>query len=80
VTEAQRKASQIQQQYRSRLAMATGESESSLELELAFEVAFFEAQVEAFRNPEVRVDSVGAVFLSNQVPFTRTERNTEDAD
>lgn len=80
VKEAQRQASQIQQQYRSRLAMATGDSKSSLELELAFEVAFFEAQVEAFRNPEVRVDSVGAVFLSNQVPFTRTERNTEDAD
>jgi len=80
VTEAQRKASQIQQQYRSRLAMATGDSKSSLELELAFEVEFFEAQVEAFRNPEVRADSVGAVFLSNQVPFTRTERNTEDAD
>lgn len=80
VTEAQRQASQIQQQYRSRLAMATGDSKSSLELELAFEVAFLEAQVEAFRNPEVSVDSVGAVFLSNQVPFTRTERNTEDAD
>jgi ATP-dependent helicase HepA len=80
VAEAQRQASQIEQQYRSRLAMAVGESKSSLESELAFEGDFLGAQIEAFRNPEVRVDSVGAVFLSNQMPFNRIESDTEDED
>jgi hypothetical protein len=80
MTQAERNASQVHQQYRSRIAMATGDIKTSLEFELAFEVDFLEAQLEAFRNPEVRIDSVGAVFLSNRIPFTTNNRNDEEED
>ena len=80
VTEAKRLASLVRQQYRSRLSMAVGNSKLSLESELGFEQAFLEAQIESFRNPEVRVDSVGAVFLSNQMPFSGISNDVEDED
>jgi hypothetical protein len=80
VTQAQQTASQVQQQYRSRIGMATGKTKQSLEFELKFEEAFLEAQIEAFRNPDLRIDSVGAVFLSNRIPFAGTSRNAEDED
>ena len=80
VVEAKRLASQVQQQYRSRLAMADGNSKAALESELAFEQEFLDAQVESFRSPELRVDSVGAVFLSNQMPFVEPDTTFEDED
>ena len=80
VAEAERRASRIQQQYRSRIALAVGDSRVSLESEFAFEQAFLAAQIESFRNPEVRVDSVGAVFLSNQMPFSGIDNEIEDED
>ena len=64
------RADQITQQYRSRLAKANGEVSTSLIADLAFEEAFRDAQIESFSNPELRVDSVGALFLSRQIPFT----------
>jgi len=79
VTEARRLASQVQQQYRSRLAMANGEIKSSLESDLAFEQAFLDAQIESFLNPELRADSVGAVFVSNRMPFIE-QQDEEDED
>lgn len=80
VTEAKNLASLVQQQYKSRLAMAEGDSKSLLESELAFEMDFLSAQIESFRNPEVRIDSVGAVFLSSKMPFTVLENDVEDED
>jgi ATP-dependent helicase HepA len=80
VVGATRLASQVQQQYRSRLAMADEDSKVSLESELAFERAFLDAQIESFRNPELRVDSVGAVFLSSQMPFVELGNDIEDED
>jgi hypothetical protein len=80
VAEAERRANHIQQQYRSRIALAVGDARVSLESEFAFEQAFLAAQIESFRNPEVRVDSVGAVFLSNQMPFSGLENEIEDED
>ena|GEM_PF-2112859 len=79
MTEARRLASQVQQQYRSRLAMANGEIKSSLESDLAFEQAFLDAQIESFLNPELRADSVGAVFVSNRMPFIE-QQDEEDED
>ena len=80
ITQAQEHASQVHQQYRSRIGMANGKIKQSLEFELSFEVAFLEAQVEAFRNPEVRIDSVGAVFLSNRIPFAANSRSVEEEE
>ena len=78
VAKATRQANQIQQQFRSRLAMANGETKSSLEIDLQFEKELLEAQAEAFTKPDLRVDSVGAVFLSNQMPFVEREESEDD--
>jgi ATP-dependent helicase HepA len=78
VAEARERADQVTQQYRSRLAMAKGEISTSLVADLQFEEAFRDAQIESFENPELRVDSVGALFLSRQVPFT--EQFEEEGD
>lgn len=72
-------ANQVHQQFRSRLAMANGETKSSLERELQFEKELLEAQTEAFRRPDLRVDSVGAIFLSNRMPFIEHDEG-EDED
>lgn len=76
IEKATAQASQIQQQFRSRLAMANGKAKASLESDLEFEAELREAQVEAFSNPDLRVDSVGAIFVSNRMPFV--ERRDED--
>ena len=68
VSLATRYASQVQQQFRSRLAIAPGEN-TSLALELQFESELLQAQTKAFRNPDLRADSVGAIFVSNRMPF-----------
>ena len=79
VQKATYQASQVQQQFRSRLAMANGETRSALEVELQFEFGLLEAQAEAFLNPDLRADSVGAVFVSNRMPFVEHhEREDED--
>jgi len=70
---------QVQQQIRTRLAMANRESKISLELDLQFETELLEAQIEAFTNPDLRVDSVGAVFVSNRMPFIESDE-AEDHD
>jgi len=69
VSKATLSANRIQQQFQSRLALAVGELKVSLEAERQFESELLDAQKEAFRKPELRVDSVGAVFVSNQMPF-----------
>jgi ATP-dependent helicase HepA len=78
VEKAARQANQIQQQFRSRLAMANGEATSSLEKDLKFEEELLKAQVEAFINPDLRVDSVGAIFLSNRMPFDQIDEREDD--
>jgi ATP-dependent helicase HepA len=77
ISQATRHASQVQQQFRSRLAIANGEN-TSFELELQFESDLLKTQIEAFRNPDLRADSVGAVFVSNQAPFVN--QHTELGD
>lgn len=78
VVKATRQGGEIQQQYRSRLAMANGEIKTSIESDLAFEAEFLDAQIDSFRYPEVRADSVGAVFLSNQMPFEEQDDEEEE--
>jgi ATP-dependent helicase HepA len=79
VEKAEKQGRQIQRQFRSRLAMANGEAKSSLEKDLQFERELLLAQIEAFINPDLRVDSVGAIFLSNRMPFDEIEER-EDED
>lgn len=78
VSLATRQAEQIQQQFRSRLAMANGETKSSLEQERRYESQLLDAQTESFRCPELRVDSVGAIFVSNRMPFLERDERHED--
>ncbi len=69
---------QIQQQLRSRLAITRGTAKSSLEHDLQFEIEMLEAQVESFKNPDVRVDSVGAIFVSSRMPFAESAEGEDD--
>ncbi len=78
VEKVEKQGNQIQQQFRSRLAMANGEAKSSLDKDLQFEKELLIAQVEAFMNPDLRVDSVGAIFLSNRMPFDEVEEREDD--
>ncbi|MCG6157713.1 protein DpdE [Rubinisphaera margarita] len=78
IEKAARQGNQIQQQFRSRLAMTNGESKSSLEIDLHFEQELQQAQVEAFMDPDLRVDSVGAIFLSNRMPFNEVDEGEDD--
>jgi ATP-dependent helicase HepA len=74
-------AQQVEQQYQSRLTIARGNVAESLQRELGFEREFLRAQIEALSHPELRVDSVGAVFLSKQNPFVHEDhrrRREED--
>ena len=68
----------VQQQFRSRLALANGETKASLELDLEFEGALLEAQIQSYSEPDLRADSVGAVFLSREMPFMENDRREED--
>jgi ATP-dependent helicase HepA len=78
VEKAEKQGRQIQRQFRSRLAMANGEAKSSLEKDLQFEGELLLAQNEAFINPDLRIDSVGAIFLSNHMPFDEIEEREDD--
>jgi len=78
VAEAISQANRIQQQFRSRLALANGETKTSLELDLEFEKELVEAQVQAFTEPDLRADSVGAVFLSREMPFVESDDREDD--
>lgn len=78
VEKAARLGNQIQQQFRSRLAISNVESKSSLEKDLRFERDLQQAQVEAFMNPDLRVDSVGAIFISNRMPFNDVDGREDD--
>ena len=69
IATAERLAERSFQQYRTRLAMASGELARSLAADLEFERAFFAAQVAAIEQPDVRADAVGVVFLSASDPF-----------
>ncbi|MBN71128.1 MAG: hypothetical protein CME32_17820 [Gimesia sp.] len=80
VNEAKYQASKIQQQFRSRLVKASGETKVLLGSDMAFEQSFLESQIESFRNPNLRADSVGAVFISNQKPFTEHQSDVEEED
>jgi ATP-dependent helicase HepA len=78
VVAATRQGDEVQQQYRSRMAIARETITTSLESDLAFERAFLDAQIDSFRYPELRVDSVGAVFLSRKMPFFQQEDEEDD--
>jgi ATP-dependent helicase HepA len=80
VKKAREVAQRVEQQYVSRISLSTGEILKSLQKELEFERAFLAAQIQAFSSPELRTDSVGAVFLSRQMPFVelREERGDDD--
>jgi ATP-dependent helicase HepA len=78
VEKAEKQGNRIQQQFRSRLAMANGEAKSSLEKDLQFEKELLHVQVEAFMNPDLRVDSIGAIFVSNRMPFDEIEEREDD--
>ena len=58
--------------------MTCGTAKSSLELDLQFEIEMLEAQIESFKNPDVRVDSVGAIFVSSLMPFVESDEGEED--
>jgi ATP-dependent helicase HepA len=75
-------ASRIDQQFRSRMAMASGELLESLRKEQEFEKAFLEAQIKCFSKPTLRVDSIGAIFLSPKNPFfnENKQRNRRDEE
>ena len=78
VEKATKQGSHIQQQFRSRMAMAQGEAKLLLEKDLHFEEELLQAQVVAFTNPDLRVDSVGAIFLSNRMPFDEIQKREDD--
>lgn len=78
VQKATSQGRQIQQQFRSRLAMANGGTQTSLEFDLQFELELLEAQVAAFTNPDLRVDSVGAIFVSSRMPFVESDEGEDD--
>ena len=80
VAKAKELAQGVEQQFRSRLSMACGEVLKSLQDELEFERAFLKAQIESFTQPELRADSIGAVFLSCKNPFNEQFKNGEDED
>jgi ATP-dependent helicase HepA len=80
VDQAEKSAILVQQQYHTRLALAVGNSRISLENEMIFEKDYLDAQITSFRNPKIYVDSVGAVFVSNQIPFVDTLKDREDSD
>lgn len=75
---ANRQGNQIQQQFRSRLAIAIGEDKSSLEKDLQFENELLQEQMKALTEPDMRVDSVGAIFLSKSMPFQETPEGAGD--
>ena len=74
---ATQRSNRVQQQLRSRMALLADELRKPLELDLKFEVDLLAAQKEAFGNPDLRVDSVGAVFVSNQNPFVGLEEGED---
>ena len=80
VSKAKELAQGVEQQFRSRLSMACGEVLKSLQDELEFERAFLKAQIESFTQPELRPDSIGAVFLSRKMPFNEQSENRGDED
>ena len=82
VEQARETASRVDQQFRSRIAMANNELRQSLLKEQDFERAFLEAQIESFSQPSLRVDSIGSVFLSSKNPFSteNLDRGREDDD
>lgn len=82
IIRAKKAAFRIDQQFRSRIAMANNELLTSLRREQDFERAFLEAQIESFSQPALRVDSIGAVFLSSKNPFSdeNPDRGRRDDD
>ena len=64
--------------YQSRLSQLCGIGSSEVARDLEFESAFKTAIVEAIRNPSVRVDSIGAIFISPHNPFNELRQNEFD--
>ena len=66
-------------QFECRLSRMDGDGVMTLHRELEFERAFSDAVQSAIGAPSVRVDSIGAVFLSQINPFgNETTRKEED--
>ncbi len=80
VEDAKENAYRVDQQFRSRMSMASGELLASLRKEQQFERAFLDAQIESFNRPALRVDSIGAVFLSSLNPFSDENMNRSGRD
>jgi len=68
---ARHRASHLFQQYLSRISMANESQSVSLQDDLKFERAFINAQSLAFRQPVLKVDSLGAIFMSPIMPFVK---------
>ena len=59
----------ILDQLKSRIISYKNADISSEKQQLAFEKSFSDALISGILNPSIRIDSVGAVFLSNNIPF-----------
>jgi ATP-dependent helicase HepA len=64
--------------YQSRLSHSSGNLSEGITRDLEFESAFNTSLVEAIRKPSLRVDSIGAVFLSPNNPFSELRQNELD--
>ena len=64
--------------YQSRLSHSSANLSEGITRDLEFESAFKTSLVEAIRNPSLRVDSIGAVFLSPHNPFSELRQNELD--
>lgn len=67
------------EQYESRLSRSCGDGALTLHRELEFERAFSDALQLAIHNPSVRIDSIGAVFLSPSNPFENEASREDDS-
>ncbi len=66
------------EQFESRLARTSGDGAVTLHRELEFERAFSVALKTAIERPSVRVDAMGAVFLSPHNPFANEALKEDD--
>jgi ATP-dependent helicase HepA len=62
-----------EQQFKSRLALSDLTYHRMIERDYQFEKDLRASQLEAIQNPYVRVDSVGAIYVANFIPFSEEE-------
>ena len=66
------------QQLESRRSVASPYLLPSIEGELAFEERFKDALIKSITQPTLRVDAIGAIFVSPHNPFMTTELEEDD--